>query len=150
MSHTDRRGPDDDNPEVVTAPTLFDLRTLIGGLFVLYGILLTIVGIFDTPEEIAKAKRLIADLRLPDDEVRTRRFLPHPHGRRIDPRRTFRRSLRAGGAIIDLAFRSPKTRQLRPRPFDARAFRWPRNPASPVPLPIRMILPAKAAFSDTR
>jgi uncharacterized protein with von Willebrand factor type A (vWA) domain len=61
-------------------------------------------------EEIAKAKRVIAELRLPDDEVRTRRFLPHPHGRHIDPRRTFRRSLRAGGASIDLAFRSPRTR----------------------------------------
>lgn len=56
--------------------------------------------------EIAKAKRLIAGLALPADEVRTRRFLPDPHGWRIDPRRTFRRSLRAGGAAIDLAYRS--------------------------------------------
>jgi uncharacterized protein with von Willebrand factor type A (vWA) domain len=61
-------------------------------------------------DEIAKAKRLITELRLPDDEVRTRRFLPHPHGRRIDPRRTFRRSLRAGGAAIELAFRAPAVR----------------------------------------
>jgi uncharacterized protein with von Willebrand factor type A (vWA) domain len=56
-------------------------------------------------DEIAKAKRLIAALRLPDDEVRTRRFLASRRGR-IDPRRTFRRSLRAGGAAIDLAFRA--------------------------------------------
>ena len=62
MSHTDRRSPDDDNPEVITAPTLFDLRTLIGGLFVLYGILLTIVGIFDSPEEIAKANGIRINL----------------------------------------------------------------------------------------
>ncbi|HEY7386350.1 MAG TPA: VWA domain-containing protein [Beijerinckiaceae bacterium] len=61
-------------------------------------------------EEVAKAKRLIADLHLPEDEVRTRRFMPEPHGARIDPRRTFRRSLRAGGAIIDLAFRAPRRR----------------------------------------
>ena len=61
-------------------------------------------------EEIAKAKRLIAEMRLPDDERRTRRFLADPHGRRIDPRRTFRRSLRGGGAVIDLAYRSPATR----------------------------------------
>ena len=60
--------------------------------------------------EIAKAKRLIANLHLPEDEVRMRRFTPDPHGARIDPRRTFRRSLRAGGAIIDLAFRAPRMR----------------------------------------
>jgi uncharacterized protein with von Willebrand factor type A (vWA) domain len=60
--------------------------------------------------EIARAKRLIADLRLPEDEIRTRRFRPHPHGHRIDARRTFRRSLRAGGATIDLAFRAPAVR----------------------------------------
>jgi uncharacterized protein with von Willebrand factor type A (vWA) domain len=60
-------------------------------------------------EEIAKAKRLIAELRLPDDEVRTRRFLPSSRGR-VDPRRTFRRSLRAGGAAIDLAFRARTVR----------------------------------------
>ena len=55
--------------------------------------------------EIAQAKRLVAALALPDDRVPTRRFSPNPHGRRIDPRRSFRRSLRAGGAGIDLAFR---------------------------------------------
>ncbi|EIM27500.1 vWA domain-containing protein [Microvirga lotononidis] len=60
--------------------------------------------------EIAMAKRLIADISLPDDEVTTRRFLSDPRGRRIDPRRTFRRSLRGGGAVIDLAYRSPAVR----------------------------------------
>ena len=60
-----------------------------------------------TADEVAKAKRLIADLRLPDDAVRTRRFVQAPHGRGIDMRRTLRRSLRAGGAAIDLAFREP-------------------------------------------
>ena len=55
--------------------------------------------------EIAQAKRLVAALALPDDRVPMRRFSPNPHGRRIDPRRSFRRSLRAGGAGIDLAFR---------------------------------------------
>jgi uncharacterized protein with von Willebrand factor type A (vWA) domain len=61
-------------------------------------------------DEIAKAKRLIAELHLPDDEVVTRRFLADQGGRRIDPRRTFRRSLRGGGAVIDLAFRSRVSR----------------------------------------
>jgi uncharacterized protein with von Willebrand factor type A (vWA) domain len=60
--------------------------------------------------EAAAAKRLIAEMSLPDDEVTTRRFLSDPRGRRIDPRRTFRRSLRGGGAAIDLAFRSPAVR----------------------------------------
>ncbi len=55
--------------------------------------------------EIARAKQLIAQLRLPDDTVPTRRFQPAPSGRRIDPRATFRRSLRGGGGTIDLAFR---------------------------------------------
>lgn len=55
--------------------------------------------------EIARAKQLIAQLRLPDDTVPTRRFRPAQQGRRIDPRATFRRSLRGGGGTIDLAFR---------------------------------------------
>lgn len=55
--------------------------------------------------EIARAKQLIAQLRLPDDTVPTRRFQPAHRGARIDPRATFRRSLRAGGGSIDLAFR---------------------------------------------
>jgi uncharacterized protein with von Willebrand factor type A (vWA) domain len=61
-------------------------------------------------EEIAKAKCLVAQLRLPDDKVATRRFRADPHGKRIDPRKTFRRSLRAGGASIELAFRAKALR----------------------------------------
>ena len=60
--------------------------------------------------EIGRAKRLVGALRLPDDRVETRRFSPDPQGRRIDPRRSFRRSLRAGGAGIDLAFRKEAER----------------------------------------
>jgi len=48
-------------------------------------------------EEMARAKRLIAVMRLPIMEVATRRFRPDPHGRRIDMRATLRASLRAGG-----------------------------------------------------
>lgn len=55
--------------------------------------------------EIARAKQLIAQLRLPIDTVPTRRFRPAQQGKRIDPRATFRRSLRGGGGTIDLAFR---------------------------------------------
>lgn len=49
MTDTDR------DPADATASKLFDLRTLIGGLFVLYGVLLTVVGLLDDDEEIAKA-----------------------------------------------------------------------------------------------
>ena len=55
---------DDHNPEDTTASRLFDLRTLIGALFVLYGVLLTIVGLFDNDEEIAKADGIRINLWL--------------------------------------------------------------------------------------
>lgn len=55
--------------------------------------------------EITRAKQLVAELSLPDDFVATRRFQVAHQGARIDPRRTFRRSLRGGGGSIDLAFR---------------------------------------------
>jgi uncharacterized protein len=60
--------------------------------------------------EIARARALIARLTLPDDAIKTRRHFASAHGRRIDPRRSFRRTLRGGGAIIDLAFRAPVLR----------------------------------------
>jgi len=60
--------------------------------------------------EITAAKQLISEMSLPHDELATRRLLPDPKGRRIDPRRTFRRSLRGGGAVIDLAYQSPAIR----------------------------------------
>jgi quinol-cytochrome oxidoreductase complex cytochrome b subunit len=46
---------DDRNPQDTSASRLSDLRTIIGVLFVLYGLLLTIVGLLDSAEEIAKA-----------------------------------------------------------------------------------------------
>lgn len=52
-----------------------------------------------TAEEVTQAKREIARLRLVDEDVETRRLAPNPRGRLIDPRATFRRSLRAGGMI---------------------------------------------------
>jgi uncharacterized protein len=42
--------------------------------------------------------------------IKTRRHQASANGRRIDPRRSFRRTLRDGGAIIDLAFRAPALR----------------------------------------
>ena len=44
------------------AANLFDLRRIIGGLFVLYGIVLTIVGLTDGAAEIQKASGLRINL----------------------------------------------------------------------------------------
>ena len=46
------------------ASKLFDLRYLIGGLFTLYGIMLTIYGFFTSPEEKAKAADININLWL--------------------------------------------------------------------------------------
>ncbi|WGF88655.1 vWA domain-containing protein [Marinivivus vitaminiproducens] len=53
--------------------------------------------------ELEEAKRAIRRLRLPLMQVPTRRFRPDPAGPRVDLRQTLRRSMREGGASIDLA-----------------------------------------------
>jgi len=35
---------------------LFDVRAVIGGMFVIYGVIVTLLGIFDSPAEIEKAE----------------------------------------------------------------------------------------------
>ena len=52
------RGDDEittDSGREMQAANLFDLRRIIGGLFVLYGAILTITGLFDSDAEIAKS-----------------------------------------------------------------------------------------------
>jgi hypothetical protein len=44
------------------AAKLFDLRVLIGGLFVLYGIMLTVAGFFTSPANLAKASNININL----------------------------------------------------------------------------------------
>jgi uncharacterized protein len=56
--------------------------------------------------EIEEAKREIARLVLPMDEVTMRRWQASSRGRIVDPRRTLRASMRGGGAVIDLKFRA--------------------------------------------
>jgi uncharacterized protein len=65
---------------------------------------------FDTMSaaELVEAKKMLARLRLPLPLIRTRRFRPHPSGRRIDLRKTLRESMREGGDIIPLV-RSART-----------------------------------------
>lgn len=41
--------------DTARAARLFDVRRVIGGLFTVYGVIVTIIGIFDSPAEINKA-----------------------------------------------------------------------------------------------
>ncbi|CTQ67707.1 vWA domain-containing protein [Roseibium alexandrii] len=59
-----------------------------------------------TAEEINDAKKALASMALTMDKIRLRRLVP-AHSGKVDPRRTLRASMRAGGDIIDLKFRQP-------------------------------------------
>ena len=52
--------------------------------------------------EIAQVTRAIDQMKLPQAELRTRRYQPDARGLRLDMRRTLRGSLRTGGDIIDI------------------------------------------------
>jgi len=52
--------------------------------------------------EIAEVTRAIERMRLPQAELRTRRYQPDARGLKLDVRRTLRASLRTGGDIIDI------------------------------------------------
>jgi uncharacterized protein with von Willebrand factor type A (vWA) domain len=69
---------------------------------------------FDTMSaaELAEAKKMLAELRLPLPEIRTRRFYRHRNGWRVDLRSTLRESLREGGDVIPLVRAAP--RELHP------------------------------------
>jgi uncharacterized protein with von Willebrand factor type A (vWA) domain len=69
---------------------------------------------FDTMSaaELAEAKKLVSEMRLPLPMVRTRRFRPHRSGTRIDLRKTLRETLREGGQVIPLVRAAP--RELHP------------------------------------
>ncbi|MGH8736136.1 MAG: vWA domain-containing protein [Burkholderiales bacterium] len=64
---------------------------------------------FDTMSaaELAEAKKMIAQLRLPLPEIRTRRHAPSVRGRRVDLRASLRESLREGGDVIPLVRSAP-------------------------------------------
>lgn len=62
-----------------------------------------------TAAELREAKAEIARLKLPFDEVATRRFRPDPHGARIDPRAMMRSAMRTGGDLMLPKFRERRT-----------------------------------------
>ncbi len=45
-----------DKEKVGRAARLFDVRRVIGGLFVVYGVIVTLIGVFDSPADIEKAE----------------------------------------------------------------------------------------------
>ncbi len=65
---------------------------------------------FDTMSaaELAEAKKMIAQLRLPLPEIRTRRYAQSARGRRVDLRASLRESLREGGDVIPLVRSAPE------------------------------------------
>jgi uncharacterized protein with von Willebrand factor type A (vWA) domain len=60
--------------------------------------------------ELEEARRLISAMKMPDDEVTTRRFAPSARGR-IDLARTLRASVRSGGDLIELRFKAQREKK---------------------------------------
>lgn len=64
-----------------------------------------------SPGEVEDARRFLADVRWDITLHRSRRPRAARRGRRLDVRRTIRRSLRHGGEMLDLAHRGPKMKR---------------------------------------
>ena len=67
-----------------------------------------------TSAEWAEARRVVASLRLPVPEVRTRRYAPSRRGHAVDLAATMRLMARRGGEVVGIARREPR---LRPPPL---------------------------------
>lgn len=52
----DERRDDEEQQRMSSAARLFDVRRVIGGLFVVYGLIVTVIGLFDSKAEIDKAQ----------------------------------------------------------------------------------------------
>ena len=63
-----------------------------------------------TTAELRQARAMIAQLRFAFPEMRTRRFQPDQAGRRPDQRATMRATLRSGGDLVPLRFRTARHR----------------------------------------
>jgi uncharacterized protein with von Willebrand factor type A (vWA) domain len=64
-----------------------------------------------TAAEFSAARREIERLKLPIDQVRTRRYKPSDKGRLFDARSVLRKSMPSGGDLILPSFREPRYRQ---------------------------------------
>jgi hypothetical protein len=51
-----------DEPVPASKARLFDVRRVIGGLFVLYGVIVTVAGLLDSPAAIEKAQGVRVNL----------------------------------------------------------------------------------------
>ena len=63
-----------------------------------------------TVGELRRAEEAIARMKLPDDQIRLRRFRPDARGSRLDPRGTLRLALSRGGDMFQIARREPALR----------------------------------------
>jgi NADH:ubiquinone oxidoreductase subunit 4 (subunit M) len=59
---TDPHDPDPDEDRELRAATLFDIRRIIGGLFLLYGITLTVLGFGASDEDLQRAEGVNVNL----------------------------------------------------------------------------------------
>ena len=57
-------------------------------------------------DELVRARRIMERLKMPFEEIRTRRFKPAPHGSRLDVKRILRESTATGGDHLVPAFRT--------------------------------------------
>lgn len=64
-----------------------------------------------TRQELADARRFLAEMRWAITRRRSLRVRSSRRGRRLDVRRSIRRSLRHGGELLDLAYRGPKMKR---------------------------------------
>ena len=64
MSHSETTSTSESTGTTSAAAKLFDLRLLIGGLFVVYGVALTIYSFFTTQAEVDKAAGININLWL--------------------------------------------------------------------------------------
>jgi hypothetical protein len=63
LSETGTEQPPEE-AKVQSAARLFDVRNVIGGLFTAYGIIMTLVGVFDGKSAVAKAEGIRINLWL--------------------------------------------------------------------------------------
>lgn len=59
-------------------------------------------------QELAQAQKMLAQLRLPHDLMRTRRMLPSARHALIDPRASLRQMMRTQGQLLSFAYRAPR------------------------------------------